>query len=126
MKNQQGFTIVELLITMIIGTLLLFSAYQLYTYVINDSAEARMRASASSLAYQVMREKSALATTPCTTVTPAPPVVPTEASLPANTAITVALTCPTGSPSDITEINVTITYGANPVKTVTHGTYVRK
>lgn len=125
MKHQQGFTVVELLITLVVGSLLLFSAYQLYTYVLNDSTEARMRAVASSLAYQTMREQSSLATTPCTAPSVSPPAVPSTLGLPSNTALSVVFSCP-GPTSDLTRITATVTYGSNPQKVITHATYIRK
>lgn len=122
MKKNSGFTAVELLIALIIGSLMLLSAYQMYSYVLNDSADTRMRTTASNLAYRLMRENSALATKPCTTITVSPaPTVPATANLPAGSTAAVTITCPVASVPNLSQVTATITYGG---KTVSHATYV--
>lgn len=123
MKSHHGFTAVELLITMIIGSLLLLTAYQLYTFVLNDSADTRMRATASNLAYRFMREGTANAPKPCTG-TPAPtnPAIPSNANLPNASAI-VTITCINTGVVTITYISSNLTYGNG--MSITHATYAK-
>lgn len=58
---EQGFTAVELLITLFIAAIFLFAGYQLYTQVMKDGSNADKTAELSSAAYERMR-KTALAT----------------------------------------------------------------
>lgn len=117
-QRAHGFTAVELLITMIIGTMLLLTAYQLYTFVLNDSADTRMRATASNLAYRFMREASSAVAKPCATYS-ATPTIPADASLP-NATASVTITCP---PYGVTLPYVTATINYGNGKVVTHATY---
>ncbi len=121
MKNEHGFTAVELIITLILGLMMLLTAYQLYTFVMNDSSATRLRASASNLAYEFMREGSAAATNPCT-ASSSTPTIPATAQLPSGAQATVTITCPPANlPSSMSYITSTITYGGT---TVTHATYI--
>ena len=124
MKNERGFTAVELIITLILGLMMLITAYQLYTFVMNDSSATRLRASASNLAYEFMREGSAAATNPCTASSSSPliPTGPGGPQLPSDATASVQITCPPSNlPNSMSYITSTITYGGN---TVTHATYL--
>ena len=124
MKKVEGFTVVELLVTMIVGTVLLFSAYQLYTYILDRSSDARLEAVASNMAYRFMRENSAQAVNPCVakTVSPAP-VIPSDANLP-NATAAVVITCPNIGSNSLSLVTSSVSYGS-PQKTITHATYVK-
>lgn len=52
--TQQGFTAIELLITLIVASLFLFSGYQLYVQVTRDGADANRTAVLSNLVYERM------------------------------------------------------------------------
>lgn len=120
-SHKAGFTAVELLVTMIIGSLMLLTAYQLYTFVLNDSADARMRATASNLAYRFMRERSGTDTTcPAITNPTTYPSIPAGSNLP-NASATVNVTCIT---NDVTlpKITSTVSYGNG--KSISHATYL--
>jgi prepilin-type N-terminal cleavage/methylation domain-containing protein len=58
-KNQEGFTAVELLITLIIASMFLFAGYQLYTQVTRDGNDANRLAKVSNTAYEMLRERGA-------------------------------------------------------------------
>lgn len=124
MKRSQGFTAVELIITLVVGMLLLITAYQLYSFVINDSAQTRMKASASNLAYRFMREHAGIVSgNPCTmnVTTPYTSSIPASAQLPSNAEASVTIECiNNGVPMQ--RITSKITYGNG--KTVTHATYL--
>lgn len=122
MKTSRGFTAVELIITLILGMLLLMTAYQLYSFVLNDSADTRIRAAASNLAYRFMREGSAAATNPCTTPAATNPPIPSTAGLPNDTVATVTITCPNYGAVTLPYVKSVITYAGG--KTVIHATYV--
>ena len=130
MSKNQGFTVVELLVTLIVSMLLLVSIYQFYNYVLADSAEARARAVASNLAYQYMRERAGQVAATCP-ATPIVSVITSHASttnLPApaspNPAIRITTKCAVNAPTDITQIIAEVMFG-NPVTTITHATYVK-
>lgn len=55
-KLQQGFTAVELLITLFIAAIFLFAGYQLYTQVMKDGVSANKTAQLSSIVYDRMRK----------------------------------------------------------------------
>lgn len=125
MKDEKGFTAIELLITLIVGMMLLFSAYQLYTVVLQSSKDASWRGNASSLAYELLRDNSYLATFPCTSPTVSGITIPATANLPAGTTASVQLSCVTGNTTlNLTQITATVTYATG--KSVVHATYIRK
>lgn len=114
-KRTQGFTAVELLVAMVVGTILFMSAYQLYLNVMHQSQDAATRSQASNAAYDLLRqyqEDPYWAFTPCYPDTD-DPAVPSYANLPGATAH-VDITCPykPGSPN-LSKLTVTITYTSN-------------
>jgi Tfp pilus assembly protein PilV len=120
---ESGFSAVELLITLFIAVAFLTTGYQLYTIVIKSSGDARMRSVASNIAYDNMRRYSAQATNPCTVVTPSPtPSLGSNSGL-SNAAITVTFSCPFGTSSPTSKVQVSITYGS-PQQEVVHAIYV--
>ena len=124
MKTHPGFTVVELLVTLVVGLLLIVSMHQFYNYILTDSADARTRAVASNLAYQYLRQYSAQAADPCTSSTIAP-AVPADAALPDPVSASVSIACAPNIPTNrVSRITATVTYGS-PSTTVTHATYVR-
>jgi len=58
-KPQEGFTAVELLITLIIASMFLFAGYQLYSQVTRDGNDANRLAKVSNTAYELLRERGA-------------------------------------------------------------------
>lgn len=55
-QNQQGFTAVELLITLFIGTIFLIAGYQLSVQVTKDGADAEKTARVSNVVYERLRK----------------------------------------------------------------------
>lgn len=121
--RSQGFSAVELLITLFIATAFVATGYQLYSVVIRDSENAREQAKASNIAYNALRQYSSQATNPCTAITPTPtPTVPSGSNLP-NPSISVTITCPYGTSTGISKITATVSYG-NPQIGVVHALFV--
>ena len=56
---QDGFTAVELIITLIIASMFLFAGYQLYTQVTRDGTDANKTAMLSNIVYEKLRKESA-------------------------------------------------------------------
>jgi Tfp pilus assembly protein PilV len=101
-KKQQGFSAVELLITLFIAAAFLISGFQLYAVVLKDGGEARMSARAANAATEYLQQyKSNVAVeNPCESSNPLTdsPVTVTGLS---NTTVSVSITCPyaTASPT---------------------------
>lgn len=57
-KYEEGFTAVELLITLFIAALFLFSGYQLYAQVMRNSTDANQNAKISNVLYEKMQTAS--------------------------------------------------------------------
>jgi len=114
-QRVQGFTAVELLIAIVVGSLLFTSAYQLYINVLHQSQDSTVRSLASNVAYDLLRQYQQdpyWAYTPCYPDTD-DPAVPSYAQLP-NATAHVDITCPynPGSPN-LSRLTVTVTYTIN-------------
>lgn len=123
---QAGFSAIELMISLFIAVAFIGAGYQLYTLIIKDGGEARLRSRADNIAYETLRTYAPQATNPCTAVTPSPtPTLPAPSSptgLP-NATIAVTFTCPYGSTDSVTKLTVKILYGT-PQKEITHASFV--
>lgn len=62
-REQAGFTIVELVVTLFVATLLIIAGYNLYGIVTKNAAEARRMSEASSIAYDILRTRAASTST---------------------------------------------------------------
>ena len=120
-RSQSGFTAVELLITLFVAAAFLIASYQLFNVVIKDGGNARSQSRAANVAYDYMRRYSTAATTPCSAQTPLTNSLVTTDGL-TNTKVTVALSCPAFSTTDITKVDVTVTYNT-PTQTVKYSTF---
>ena len=67
---SNGFSAAELIITLFIASLFVIAGTQLYTFVIQNSAEADQRARASNAAYEYLRTKTPAFTGACTLPAP--------------------------------------------------------
>lgn len=125
MSKQAGFTAVELLITLFIAAGFIAAGYQLYSVIIKSSGDARQQAKASNIAYDYLRRYASQATNPCTVMAPSPaPIIPAGSAL-QSPSITATFTCPYGVGTQVTKINVSVTYG-NPQVEVAHALFVTK
>jgi Tfp pilus assembly protein PilV len=121
--QQAGLSAIELLITLFVGAAFIATGYQLYASIIESSGEARFRARASNIAYDYLRQYSADVTNPCTVITPNPaPTVPSDSGL-THATITATITCPFGTSSPTSKVQVIITYGS-PQEEVAHAIFV--
>lgn len=122
-KRENGFSAAELLVTLFIGAVLILAAYQLFSVVTNDSGAAKQRAVASNLAYQNLRLYAARVGITCSTST-ASPTPPNNTGL-VSPSISVQNSCPYGTSSPLTKVQVTVRYG-NPQEGVVHAMYATK
>jgi type II secretory pathway pseudopilin PulG len=122
-SSKSGFTAVELLVTMFVAVAFLGAGYQLYSLIIKDGGQTRAQARAANTAYDYLRQYSLSADTPsCAASTPFDSSV-SVAGLTAVT-VTVDLSCPYATTTNITKIDVTVRYN-NPQQTVKYATYVK-
>lgn len=109
-QTQQGFSTVELLIALFIAAAFIATAFELFSVVMNDGNETRLRARAGNIAHDNIRRNSDKATIPCST-SPVP-----ETQLPSDLpqlSIEMAFSCPYGENSRVTRITATVQYGQN-------------
>lgn len=121
MKQQEGFSAVELLITLFIGAAFIGAAYQLYGLIIRDSASSRQQAMASDLASQTLRQKmndASIVLATCQASSPSATIA--NPGLPTPFSVTIKVDCPYGTTSPISRVAVTVNYGSNGV---THALY---
>jgi len=129
-SKNEGFSTVELLVTLFVAAAFLVAGYQLYNVIIKDGGLARSQSRAANIAYDYMQRYSATTTNPCVASTPLNNSVIGVTGLSAAT-VTVDITCPyaasTGvdNATSVSEVTVTVRYN-NPQKTVQYATYVRK
>ena len=122
--TSHGFTAVELLIAIVVGIVFIGAVSQIYTVVMNDSAVARNRATASSIAYTQARTVIASLATPCS---PSSATTTPSSNLPGTVSMTTVIDCPytaTYANSTISRVTVTVTYGTTtPQQKVKHVLY---
>jgi prepilin-type N-terminal cleavage/methylation domain-containing protein len=121
-QNQDGFTVVELLITLFVAAAFLVSGYQLYNLIIKDSGQARADSRASSIAYDYMRRYSATVVSPCVASTPLNDASVNAGGL-TNVLVTVAITCPYTATTTLSKVDVTVKYNT-PQQVLEYATYV--
>ena len=122
--KQNGFTAVELLVTLFVAATFLAAGYQLYMLATKDGGETRAKSKANNVAYDYLQQYKAKATAPCTTT---PSLVATPITVDGLTNVTVAvdISCPYTATTSVSKISVTIKYNT-PQKTIINATYVTK
>lgn len=112
-----GFSTVELLISLFVAAAFIGSAFQLFSVVMKDSNDARLRATASRYVNSTIQERTNSINSPCNNPLPSTVNVNIPTSeLPQATA-TVVFSCPYGTSSKTTRIRVVVSYGT-PVQQV--------
>ena len=133
-RLEQGFTAVELLITLIIASLFLFAGYQLYTQVTRDGSDANKTAMLSNLVYEKLNQEAtattsaAVAAAGCTSAsvrddTAAPVAVPGLGNVTYRTQVS----CPNSASGtlDVFFVKVTGSYNDRGItKEVQHAAFV--
>ena len=123
-QSQSGFSAVELLITLFIAVAFIGAGYQIYSVILKDSGDARLRAVANDIAYENLRKYTSQASTPCSVVPASPaPTFNNPSGLPPGATITATFSCPYGTADPTTKLVVTILYG-NPQQEVTHALFI--
>ena len=127
--RSEGFSAVELLITLFIGATFLLAGYQLFIYSLRANADARLMAQVSNEAYSHLREHAAEAAgSECSAGTPANNQLLTIDDV-NNPRLTVTITCPYGSGAGsdaVSRVTARITYAApTGTQEVAHAIFVR-
>ncbi len=129
-SSQQGFSAVELLITLFVAVAFIATGYQLYSTIVKDGGEARFRARASNLAYENLRRVSD--TTPaCPAPAPSTIPAPSDSGLD-NPVITQTISAPQGCngaswQDRVMKVEIAVVYGPTSNRqTVSHAVYVAK
>ena len=136
--SEAGLSAVELLITLFIAAMFLMAGYLLWGFTVQGSAEASQSSIASNIAYDYAKQYRVTTGCKSETTTPSAPAVITPVVTPAlvtnvtptnsagipNPKVTVTATC-TQALYDLKMVLITstVTYGNNPVKTVSHAVY---
>lgn len=123
-KSQQGFTAVELLITLFVAAAFIVAGYQLFNIVIKDGGDTRAESRASNIAYDYLRRYSNSATNPCSVQSPVSSQAINVTDL-VDVKVSIAITCPQADAPTLSKVESIITYG-NPSFTVRYATYVDK
>lgn len=106
-KNE-GFSAVELLITLFIAVTFLIAASQLYLTILKDSNSAKLEFQIANIAYEYLQEARADAPNPCASSNPINNELINREGLP-NMYLSVAYSCPYASLS-ISKVVVSIIY----------------
>ncbi len=126
MKKQiksNGFTTVELLVTLFIAAAFLMTGYQLYDVIMKDGGDARAQARASNIAYDYLQRYKPNATNPCSALTPITNQTITDDII-ANATVSVVISCPYPATLTVSKVLVTIQYNT-PQQTLNVATYVK-
>lgn len=122
MTRRDGFTTVELMVTLFVAVLFILSGYQLYDMVSARSSSAREMAEASNIGYEVLRKEGVYK--PVTSACSAPPeesVTRSDLKIP-DVTITIKR-CKPFADSTLIQVTVSVKYGT-PQKEVVHATYL--
>lgn len=107
-QHEQGFSTVELLIALFIAAAFIATAFELFSVVMEDGNETRLRARAGNVAHENVRRNVSKATVPCSVDPEADTVKPDD--LP-QISVAVGFSCPYGTESRTTRITATVQYG---------------
>lgn len=114
---RNGFTAVELLISIVVASVLLGGGFQLYNTAIKSSGSARMRYKANNVAYEFLRQYENTTKTPCISSSASPEIGSQMDQLPGG-EVSITITCPMSSQPDISLVNVTVSYQDSGEKSV--------
>ena len=124
--NRDGFTTVELLVTLFIAAMMVISGYQLYSTVSQRGGRTRSMAEASNLAYSKLRENSnyTSVTNSCLTQETIGEITTTISgtTIPGPVSLVIRR-CKPFTANNIVRVTAIVRYDS-PVKEVAHAVYV--
>ena len=122
--TEQGFSAVELLITLFVAVAFLVAGYQLFDVVIRNGGDVRAESRAANVAYSNLRQYSETAANPCTPSTPLSSSPITVDGL-VDVTISIFITCPQQDAASISKVEAVLSYG-EVSKIVRYATFVDK
>lgn len=121
---EDGFSAVELLITLLVASMFLFGGFQLYTQVSRDGAEANKSAILSSTVNARLQNEARNRSGNCSSV-PANSVSESVSGV-GTVSFTTTISCPNATELPALKyIKIDASYGSNPVRSVTHAIYAK-
>jgi len=131
-RIEDGFTAIELMITIVVGAIFLFAGYQLYVQVIRDAVVEDKNARVSNVVYETLRKQmatsSAAAPGGCDAASQTTVNSNQTVASVGNVALSAVIDCPYGTTpgnlTDVFHVTVTGTYtDKGQTKTVSHASY---
>ena len=119
-RTAQGFTAVELLITLFVAVAFLVTSYTMSSLVVNDSGDTRAEIKAAGLAEEYL-DRYTVPIGNCVASTPVNNLAETVDGLSAVT-VTIRYTCPNSYAPNLWLVEVTVNYN-KPQKTVVLSSY---
>ncbi len=120
-----GFSAIEMLITLFIAAAFLVTGYQLYNIALKDGGQTRDQAKANNIADEYLERYKYTATNPCTAQVPLSNS-PLDVTGLSNVTISVGISCPYTANTNVSKVLVTVSYGrgtdSNIIKTATYVT----
>lgn len=126
-KVTQGFTTVELLITLFVAAAFLTTGFLLYTAIVRNGADSRQMAQVNDVAYAKLQALAS--TTPTCSTTPAVTTSNPSISGVTNPVLTTTISAPYGCPwaNSLMKAQVTLAYGPDSNRQeVSHAIYVKR
>ncbi len=114
--HTKGFSTVELLIALFVAAAFIATGFQLFSVVMKDSNDARLRAAAGTIVNTTIQERMNGVNSPCSP-TPSSATIPIPTSELPEASAEVTYSCPYGNSSKTTRISVVVSYG-NPQEQV--------
>lgn len=112
--NNQGFSAVELLVSLVVASIFLFAGYAFYNTIVRYSVESRNRANADRIAYDYLRRYEPSIPVSCTTGSTLlnRQALPSSADTSgmANPRISVILSCPSPSIANLSKLVARVEY----------------
>lgn len=107
-ESSAGFSAIELLITLFVAAAFITTGYMLYSTIVKDSANTRSKARATMVANEYL-DLYRMSAGPCA---PAIPLneAPHESDELYKAIVTVVISCPNPSTTNVTLVTVTVSY----------------
>ena len=109
--DTKGFSTVELLISLFVAAAFIGTAFQLFSVVMKDGNETRLRGKAGSIASTTLQQRASSVNSPCSP-TPATANISIPTSDLPQASAQVTYSCPYGNSSKTTRISVVVSYGS--------------
>lgn len=131
-KKSDGFTIVEMMVTLFVGSLLIAVFYQLFVSIVQYGSDSRYDSTASGIVSQTLRKYpttySVSNTTNCTAGSTPIEILPSNEQSGTDTTIgsytkSLRASCPYTASPTITLLQATVSYN-NGTKSVSQAVYV--